>query len=253
MDMDRFCATAPRMIFAKRPFVLVCLLSLGAWAGKVQALTSYLLIQGDFGGTGLATYKWQVIYNPGQLTTGADLIKAVFGPMTAAGTYTDGFFSTNPYSTQGNSTLGTGVINFSFGDLIESFTIGGNKLAMDPMYDPGWNYYDAGGKPDSASAAYSSGLWTYGSSGYGSRLLADGSYDGWVYGGTFDPLVSIAGSDTNLGTSLANDPIASSFTPAGGTTVINLTSTPEPGRALLCWIGCGWVLSRRRRSLNPQS
>jgi hypothetical protein len=85
-----------------------------------------------------------------------------------------------------------------------------------------------------------------------SRLLTDGSYDAWVYGETF-PADPVAGSDSNLGTSLVNDPVASSFTPSGGTTVINLTSTPEPGRALLFSLGCGMVMWRRRRALIVQA
>jgi hypothetical protein len=226
------------------------MLLLALAGGQAHAAVSYLLIQGAFGGGPVTTYKWEVIYSAGQIVTGEDLFNAVFGTPVRNGSYTDGFSGTYNYYTQGNSTQGAAYFSFNggtnpSGNLLESITLGGNKLAMDPSYDPGWNYYNAGGNDGDPTSplVYDGGLWTFGNSGFGQRVLTDGSFDAFVYGETF-PNAPVAGSDSNTGTAMANDPVASSFS---GATVINLTTAPEPGRLGLLSVGVMALLLRRRR------
>ena len=220
---------------------VVGLTAIFALATAGLGATSYLLVQGPFGSGGATqTFKWQVNYSNGQLVTGQDLLKAVFGTPVSTGTYDDAFFGTYPYLTSTNGSLAAGYISFSEGPFPESFTINGTKVAQDTDYDPFW-YYQVSKGTDTSSTVYPSGLWTEAQAGAVSRFLTDGSFDSW----TFGPFgVSVAGSDGSTGTSLVNDPVASSFS---GATVINLAAAPEPGRMMLLATGLLVAGLRRRR------
>ncbi len=226
-------------MFSFRKAALLCFLVvfLSSFKGASGAV-SYLLVQGEFdsGSAGLETYKWQVNYDPGQLTTGLDLLIAVFGNPTASGKYNGGL---SDYFTSTSTYGSAGYIDFGGGSLFtESFTLSGMKVAQDTSYDPGWNSYLAGGSGVFHGGSYlNSGSWIYADDGITSRQLADGSFDSWVYGGTF-PAAAISGDTGN------NSPDVLNFTNA---TQINLSSTPEPGRPVLLVIGAGCLLMRRRR------
>lgn len=203
---------------------------------------SYLLVQGPFGpGNAVQTFEWKVIYDAGSVTTGLDLLKEIFGTPTASGTYDDAFFGTYDYFKSGNTTTGAAFIDFGPSGLFtESFTLGGKKVAMDPSYDPGWNYYAAGGSgsghvtPSNLSGSYDPSSWTYSDDGTSTRTLSDGSFDGWVYGETFPPDAIVGASYT---------PTISNF---AGATVINLSSAPEPGRTMLLLMGLAGLMLQRR-------
>lgn len=207
------------------------------------------MIQGPFASGGaMETHEWQVNYSAGQLTTGLDLLTAVFGNPTANGTYTDALNGTYNYFTSTSTYGSAGYIDFGGGSLFtESFTLNGTKVAQDTSYRPGWNYYVAGGSGvyggnnvAGSNSSYTNGSWTYSNDGSTSRKLADGSFDGWVYGGTFPP-ATISGDTSN------NAPVVSNFSSA---TVINFSSTPEPGRPLLLVFGLITLVMRRRRVIG---
>ncbi len=226
---------------------LVFLICLG-WQTLSHGATfiSYLLIQGPFGPSlALETQKWEVIYDEGTLTTGQDLLNAVFGTPTLSGTYLDGFGYTNNYQTSGNATQGAGYIDFGSGLFAESFTLHGTKIAQSIFYDPSWIYWSAGGS-DGGIVNYSSGSWAYANSGPGSRLLANGSFDAFNFG-TADWSATYLDPGTttpiSFGTTL-NAPLTGSFT---GAQVINL-SVPEPGRLILSCLGGMALFWQRRRN-----
>lgn len=203
------------------------------------------MIQGPFASDGtVETHKWQVNYSAGQLTTGLDLLTAVFGNLNASGTYTDSSNSTYNYFTSTSTYGSAGYIDFGGGSYFtESFTLRNmtlinKKVAQDTSYSPGWNSYVAGGSGPFHGGSYTNnGSWIYADDGITSRQLADGSFDGWVYGGTF-PAATISGDTSN------NAPVESNFSSA---TVINLSSTPEPGRPLLLIVGLMTLVMHRRR------
>ena len=133
-------------------------------------------------------------------------------------------------------------IDFGGGSyFVIAFTLGGTTLTMDPSYSPGWNYYVAGGagsegsnpSPPPYGQPYPSGKLLYSNDGSTSRTLANGSFDGWVFGDTNDP-ATIVGVNPN----------SADFTDA---TVINLGSVPEPSRILLLLGGLGMMALRRGR------
>ncbi len=210
---------------------------------RVDGAVSFLLAQGPFGaGATVETYKWQVNYNSGQLVTGQDLLNVVFGAPVDSGTvYTDGFGGTNPYFVSSNGQWGAGYISFNSGLFLESLTISGKKVAQDISYSPGWSYYDAGGT-DGAGLIYPDGNWYYANSGTGARQLANGSFDGFVFGADsgnpFYTPPSITGAE--------NMPVASNF--ASATLIV---ITPEPGRLVLIWLGISSMVLRRRRTDAP--
>lgn len=219
----------------KKLLVIIAAFAASATA-HLRADTSYLLIQGPFGSEGAeATFKWKVNYTSGLLANGQDMLTAVFGTPTLSGTYTDAFNGVFPYYSAGDATQGAGYIQFSFGPLFASVTLGGVKVDMDPSYDPGFNYYAAGGGSNFGNGYDNSGAWSSSQDGILTRTLADGSYDGWVFGGTF-PAAAINGA--------GNSPGVSDFS---GATVINVV--PEPASAALL-LGTGGVLAlfRRRRA-----
>lgn len=204
-------------------------------------VTSYLLIQGSFNGTP-QTYKWQVNYNAGQLTTGQDLLNAVFGgALTSTGTYTDDL-GDPPYAmfTTSNGSQGATYISTDWGMLLIGLKVDGATALQSTVYDPFW-YYNLSGGTDTDSTSYPSALWTQAQNGAISRFLTDGSFDGWNLASYGTP---ISGSDQNTGTTLVNDPVASSFS---GARVINLSATPEPARILLLVAGLTIAAMRRAR------
>lgn len=207
-----------------------------AAVSALRADTSYLLIQGPFGaGSAVQTYQWKVLYAPGSLITGLDLLNAVLGaPVKTGTTYTDGFAGTYDLYRAGSTAKGASYIDFSIAQngsqlFTLSFTLNSTAVAMSSFYDPGWNYYVAGG-------AYASNAWTYSDDGIGTRTLADGSFDGWVFGTTF-PEAPIAPTAT----AGDNNPVSGNFAAA---TVVNV---PEPGSAGMLILGVAGLLIRRRR------
>jgi hypothetical protein len=216
----------------------IILAALAALCSGVRADvdTSYLLLQGPFGsGDSVENFMWKVIYQPGSLSTGQDLLNAVFGtPVDTNTTYTDGFGSQfevyKSSSTQGAATyinFGTSSAQVLF---TIQFTLDGTPVLQDSSYSPGWNYYVAGG---GGSQIYADGVWTYSNDGLGTRLLANDSFDAWAYGATFPP-DPIAGA--------ANSPVDQDFASA---TVLNLV--PEPASASFLLVGALVLGMRRRR------
>ncbi|MEI6535367.1 MAG: hypothetical protein WCN98_08520 [Verrucomicrobiaceae bacterium] len=165
------------MIF-RRHFALICalLLFLLSICGAEGAV-SYLLVQGPFGGGAVVTYKWQVEYDPGQLLSGQDLLNVIFGTPAVTGTYG---ISGPPYLTSSSGSMGAGYINFGTVSVpslfVESFTVGGKTVAQPNDYSKTWSYYEGIIYPDGNS------LWLYANTGPQGRLLADGSFDGFVFG-----------------------------------------------------------------------
>jgi hypothetical protein len=214
---------------------------------RVQADTSYLLIQGPFGSGGAPeTFKWQVNYQPGQLETGFDLITTVFGTPTPDGTFPDIFGGPHNLWTAGNSTQGIGIMDFANGDgilespFIVSLTLNSTQVTSDVSLSPGWTSYVAGGGSNQGNG-YDNGVWSFSQDGLLSRTLVDGSYDAWVYGITFgDSAVTVDGVE--------NDPVAPNF---AGATVINV---PEPSSAMLLIVGgAGFATAFNRRRVVRRS
>ena len=221
----------------RRTPALLCLLLLGGGLTS-QAATSYLLVQGNFGpGNTLQTFDWQVNYTAGTLTTGIDLLEAVFGK-NFVDQHTSIFGAEQYTLTSAQGTVG--LLYFPASDsfpasyLIDSFTLGTNNTtikANTSSLDPGWVYYVAGGS--GAETYANNGTWTYSDDGATTRLLANGSYDGYAFGESFtSPFATISGTN----------PTTSGFT---GAIVIN---APEPGRVALLAAGLGLALLRRRRT-----
>jgi hypothetical protein len=209
-------------------------LTMSAFPASSRADTSYLLIQGDFGSGGVEeNFKWQVNYPTGDLSTGQDLLNAVFGQPVLIGTYTDGFFGTyNEY--QAGS--GSQAVNYiEFGDSPDfpiSFTLNGTTLLQDPSYSPGWIYYVAGGAggngadDDGDGASYPDGTWSFSNDGIASRTISDGSYDGWVFGNTNNP-------DTIDDSSGTAGPNSTEFPLTSPTSFLTVVTVPEPGAPVL--------------------
>jgi hypothetical protein len=218
----------------KKPCLILAALTMLCIGARAD--DSYLLLQGPFGSGGAVdNYMWEVLYQPGSLSTGQSLLNSVFGvPQDTGTTYPDAFAGQYELFKSGNSTLGASYINFGTSAdpslFAISFTIQGTAVIQDTSYSPGWNYYVAGG---GGSESYPSGAWTYSEDGSQSRLLANGSFDAWEYGSTFPP-GTVAGA--------ANSPTSQDFASA---TVINLV--PEPASASFLLAGALIIGMRRRR------
>jgi hypothetical protein len=91
------------------------------------------------------------------------------------------------------------------------------------------------------TASATAGAWGYSDEGISSRTLSDGSYDGFVYGGsTYDSETwELTSADPILGTE--NTPTTANFANA---TQVN--AVPEPGSLALVIAGAGVVLTLRR-------
>jgi hypothetical protein len=189
--------------------------------------SSYFLIQGPFGPAGeTTTSKWRIDYESGDLVTGRDLLGAVFGEMTNSGTTK---YGAKLYSA-GNATKGITFLEYSWGLLIHSISLGGIEIFAGPdLGDPYWGYFVAGGSGEFQPAGYGSDAWHEALEGFSTRYLADGSFDGWLMGYWGDTLDSV--------------PLETYFADA---TVIAI---PEPGGIGLAFIGFSgiWVLKRRQR------
>lgn len=212
-----------------------------------RADTSYLLIQGPFGsGSTTQTYKWQVNYTPGELSTGFDLLNAVFGTPVLTGSYTDAYSDNYPEYTSskdGNSVQYYYYTSSSFSGYSPiSFTLGGTYVLQDPTYDPGWGYYVAGGTGTYSGTSYqNNGSWTFSSDGASARALANGSYDGWVFGAAFpDPNATIDDSNSDA------DPVQSEFTTTDSSAFYQIVDIPEPGAPLLLLAAAGLLAASSR-------
>lgn len=183
----------------------------------VRADTSYLLIQGPFGSGGATeTFDWVVNYQPGDLTTGLDLLTAAL---------TSDELQTSYYA--------------GLGYLVDGFTLGGASVQPGPWDDSTdsglvWNYYTAGAND---------GSWSYAANGASSTAISDGSFDGWVYG-----TVSYADYPVIEAADIAGDnntPTKANFSDATVITVV-----PEPGSVALLALGAGGMamLYKRRRA-----
>ena len=231
----------------KRQFGII----MAAWlltTAFLRADTSDLLVQGPFGISGSEqTYKWQVNYPAGSLTTGLDLLEAVFGNPVLTGTYNDGFGSSFPEYQFGSGSQYTDAYLSSGGYFTISFTLNGTTVLQDPSYDPSWSYYVAGGSGayalgGTSPGAYASGAWIYSSDGQGSRTIANGSYDGWVFGAAF-PDTTATIDDTN-GTAAPN---STEFANTDSTDFLTVVSVPEPSAQWVLWaVLCGLAFWRRR-------
>jgi hypothetical protein len=75
---------------------------------------------------------------------------------------------------QANTDFRLTVEHFSFGDFVTGLDYGGYKDVGDgstgPLFNDFWSYYTGDGI-----------TWTSATTGAGSRILSDGSYDGWVW------------------------------------------------------------------------
>lgn len=236
--------------------ILACLLV--GQGMSLLARTSYLVVQGQFVPGGSAeTHHWMVTYGVGNLSTGFDLLKAVFGePALDPSSYADDFGGVYEHYSSAGSTQGVvGYINFGSNAVpllfTESITIQGSKLAMNPAYDPGWNYYVKGGSGTVDPTYNPDGLyndptgWEYSSDSIHTRILADGSMDGWVFGATYPEAPMEDTGDLPL-------PGSSSWTLVsnqGGVAVYALL-VPEPDRALLVLSGMMALAVRRRRPIT---
>ena len=193
----------------KKQISLIAALFLSV-CGLVQADTSYLLIQGPFGTLGATeTFKWEVNYTAGTLRTGYDLLNAALTSSEFQRSY-----------------------NAGLGYSIDSFTLQGTVVAPTADWSKYWLYYTA-----SATA----GSWTVSDSGMSSTILVDGSYDGFVYGGsTYNPTTTgydydpIAGAD--------NTPTTANFA-----TATQVEAVPEPGSIALVFTGAAVALALRRK------
>lgn len=194
----------------KKQISLIAALFLSV-CGLVQADTSYLLIQGPFGTLGATeTFKWEVNYTAGTLTTGYDLLTAALTSSEFQHSYSAGL-----------------------GYSIDSFTLQGTTVAPTADWSKYWLYYTA-----SATA----GAWSYSNEGISSRTLADGSYNGFVYGSsTYDSETwELTSADSIVGT--ANTPSTENFANA-----TRVDAVPEPGSLALVIAGAGVVLTLRRK------
>lgn len=220
--------------------IITLAVALFAAAAGLRADTSYLLIQGPFGPLNAElTFKWQVNYQAGLLISGQDLLNSVFGTPALNGTYTDAFSGQYDYYTAGNAVQGAGFIDFGTtpGTLTSPFlisiTLGSVTATMNPSYNPGFTYYVAGG--GGALPYPNGGAWTSSQDGTATRTLANGSYDGFVFGSTtFNSEAQISGP--------TNTPAAPNFAAA---TMIN--AVPEPASAALLLLGALGLLARPKR------
>lgn len=186
-----------------------------AVCGSVQADTSYLLIQGPFGTSGaVETFKWQVNYTAGEITTGFDLLTMALSSQELQYTPDSGY-----------------------GAFVNGFTLGGTSV---PSNYPTatWLYY---------SAEVAGNPWTYSEVGASSRDLVDGSFDGWVYGvSTCNPDTwALTYSDPIVGT--GNMPTTENFSIA-----TNIEVVPEPSSIALIFAGAGGLLVLRWKLCKSQ-
>lgn len=211
-----------------------------AFPSILRADTSYLLIQGDFGSGGTEeNFKWQVNYQTGALSTSQDLLNAVFGQPVLIGSYTDGL-GDPPYD-EYQAASGSQAVNYidfgpGLGLFPVSFSLGGATVLQDPTYNPGWIAYAAGGSgeygpnDDGDGAVYpNTGAWTLSNiseDGISERTLADGSYDGWVFGNPYNP-------DTIDDSSGTAGPNSTEFPVTNSTNFLTIVNVPEPGAPVL--------------------
>lgn len=211
---------------------LILIATLLATGSLLRADTSYLLIQAPFGGS-VQTYKWKVLYEPGSLTNGQDLMNAVFGPPTSAQTT---FLGSEVFQS-GNSTLGASYLNFGGGEpslFTLSITIDSQTVMMQDWSSPGWNYQVAGGSGE-LEIPYSSTAWNSSNDGLNTRTLSDGSFDAWVFDFWPGPVIDTASPGDN-------NPTAGNFAAA-----TSVAAVPEPGAFAFLVLGATGLLLRRRR------
>ncbi|MGA3172762.1 MAG: PEP-CTERM sorting domain-containing protein [Chthoniobacteraceae bacterium] len=217
----------------------------------LRADTSFLLVQGDFGDGGSLeeSFKWQVNYPTGALTTGQDLLNTVFGqPVLTGSTYTDAFSGTYPVYVATTGSLSVTYIYFAdVGGLFPiSFTLGGETILQDPTYNPSWIYDVAGGAgaygSDLNGAPYAAGLWQLSNDGADTRTIANQSYDAWLLGNPNTP-------DTVDDSSGDDAPTAAEFPNTNSTNFFqSITVVPEPCALLLMLLALPALALRKRKA-----
>ncbi len=209
-------------------------------AHAASTATSYLLIQGPFGpASSTETYKWKITYDPATVVTGQDLLNVILGAPVPTGGTVLGY----PYLTSINGTSGAGYLNFFGSLLVESLTIGGQKVAMTPDWSNTWHYNVAGGSGSynaddlNPDGLYANGAWVYSNDSSMTRLLADGSFDAWAFG-----IGDIDNDYQYFVEGAFNLPLEVYFADA-----IEINAIPEPGTFAFVLIGFGGVWAVRRR------
>ncbi|MCE9520255.1 MAG: hypothetical protein K8R87_11975, partial [Verrucomicrobia bacterium] len=145
---------------------------------------SYLLVQGPFGPSHeTETQKLEVIYDAGRLTTGQDLLNAVFGGPVAQ-PYPD-----DQISIAGDATFGATYL-YGTSYFVNAFNLHGTQVADE--FNPSWFNYASGGGyfsdlfPPPISGSYDANSWTLSATGQTDRLLryndyTGATYDAWVF------------------------------------------------------------------------
>ena len=203
-----------------------------------RADTSYMLVQGPFGsGSSVLTYKFQVNYPTGDLLTGQDLVNAVFGTPVQTGSYTDNYDNTYAEytSSEGGRTATYYYVPKYSELLLLGYTINGVSPFSDVSGDPSWYLNVAGGSGE-YSGNISSGSWSFSGDGVETRYLADGSYDGWLFGNpgydTGDGQWDLPADEID-NTSGLDAPTMPTFSGTGATDSFTVISVPEPATAAL--------------------
>ncbi len=155
-----------------------------AFLHSAHADSSFILFQGDFGPSGAEqTFKFQISYPPGALTTGQNLLDAIFGTPVLDGTDAA---SGRPLLVAGTASQNVQYDQYSFGNEVVAFTFNSitikanDKPPSGPTQD--WTDYVAGGTSGNDGGPYSSGQWTISNDGATTRGLGNDSFDGWVFG-----------------------------------------------------------------------
>ena len=148
-------------------------------------------------------------------------------------------------------TTGTPAYNGSGFNGLYSYTLGGTEISLAGLNS--WSYWAAGGDyDDEYSFVTSPNGWNGSGTGYTARLLGNGSFDGWGYGGfdlDYNPVAYPTGVGTTAGGFADLTTIVASGTGLNGLTYnVFAVAVPEPSRAILLLLGGMALVMRRRRT-----
>ncbi len=105
----------------------------------------------------------------------------------------------------------------------------------------GWNFYLEGGD------AADNGAWNLSEEGESSRLLSNGSYDGWVFGDTgSDPDYTYLGPPAAVDDS-SNSNSPSDFSNNGANDFLMVIDVPEPSALMLPGLALAVIALRRKK------